>query len=164
MKFAINAATNVWFGGDRFLHGIVRHQFSGNEGDALSLVARARQYSSFIILVGTIPAPDEFEPKIAVALTNKDDLTIPLLMETIPSPKEFKDAISSLSLEQQRFAELYRGMQLAATLFGIVIIQIKTPTGGTHLLFFSAIFLKKYPNTSKKKLLNIPYDQFDERN
>jgi len=33
---------------------------------------------------------------------DKDELILPLLLETIPTPKEFKDAIESLSPEQQR--------------------------------------------------------------
>jgi hypothetical protein len=52
-------------------------------------------------------------------------MTIPLLVETIPTPKQFRDAISSLSPEQQAFAKAYRSMQLASTLFGMVIVQIK---------------------------------------
>ena len=139
MKFAINAATNVSFMGDRFLHGYVRHQFSGYSGDSLQLVARARQFSSFIILVGTIASSDLFLPKFGVVIQNKDDLKIPLMMETIPTPKEFKDAIASLSPEQQRFAQAYRGMQLASTLFGVVVIQIKPQL---------------------EKLLKVPYDSF----
>ena len=50
---------------------------------------------------------------------------IPLLLETIPSAKEFKDAIESLSPEQQRFAKAYRSMQLESTLFGVCVLQIK---------------------------------------
>jgi hypothetical protein len=47
------------------------------------------------------------------------------MLETIPTPKEFKDAIESLSPEQQRFAKAYRGLQLSSTLFGMCVIQIK---------------------------------------
>jgi len=44
----------VSFFGDRFVLGVVNHQFSGQSNSAFSLVARARQFSSFIILVGRI--------------------------------------------------------------------------------------------------------------
>ena len=47
------------------------------------------------------------------------------MLETIPTPAEFRDAIESLSPEQQRFAKAYRGMQLASTLFAVAIVQIK---------------------------------------
>ena len=52
-------------------------------------------------------------------------VTIPLMMTTIPSPKEFKRQISSLSMEQQEFAQAYRKMQLSGSLFTIAVVQIK---------------------------------------
>ena len=55
---------------------------------------------------------------------NKDNVLIPLLLEQIPSAKEFRDAIESLSPEQQRFAKAFRGMQLESTLFAVCIIQV----------------------------------------
>jgi hypothetical protein len=125
MRFAINASTDVSFFGERYLHAWMSHQFSGQSGTQLSLVARARQFSSFILLVGRISSAEVFDPKAAIIIQNKDDLKVPLLLETIPSAKEFKDAIASLSPEQQRFAKAFRGMQLESTLFGICVIQIK---------------------------------------
>jgi len=91
----------------------------------LSLTARARQFSCFMLLIGKITSRDSFEPKQALIIQNKDDLRVPLLLENLPTPQQFADAIESLSPEQQRFAKAYRGMQLAATLFALVIIQIK---------------------------------------
>lgn len=125
MRFAINAATNVEFGGHRYLHGWVNHQFSEDTGQTCTLVARARQFSSFILLVGRIASAEVFDPKAAIVIKNKDELRIPLLMETIPTPKEFRDAIESMSPEQQRFCKAYRAMQLESTLFGLVVIQIR---------------------------------------
>ena len=55
----------------------------------------------------------------------KDDLIIPLLLEELPTAKEFKDAIKSLSEEQQRFCKAYRQMQLSSSVFGICVVQIK---------------------------------------
>jgi len=125
MKFALNAAAELTFNGDRFLHCTVLHKFSHGQGPQLSLVARARQFSSFVLLVGKIAAKDKFDPTSAIIIRNKDDLKIPLLMETIPAAKEFRDSIQSLSPEQQRFCKDFRGMQLASTMFGVVIVQIK---------------------------------------
>jgi len=62
---------------------------------------------------------------VSFDLFHQDDVMIPLLLETIPSAKEFKDAIESLSPEQQRFAKAYRSMQLESTLFGVCVLQIK---------------------------------------
>ena len=125
MSFALDASTRVSFLGERFLHAWISHQFSGEPGPALSLVARARQFSSFILLVGRIASADAFEPRFGVIVQNKDLLKIPLMLEQIPTPKEFRDAIESLSPEQQRFARAFRGMQLESTLFGVCVIQIK---------------------------------------
>jgi hypothetical protein len=47
------------------------------------------------------------------------------LTNTLPSVKEFKDAIASLSPEQQDFARSFRAMQLESSVFGICIIQLK---------------------------------------
>eukprot|EP00005_Dracoamoeba_jomungandri_P005971 CAMPEP_0174261322 /NCGR_PEP_ID=MMETSP0439-20130205/11360_1 /TAXON_ID=0 /ORGANISM="Stereomyxa ramosa, Strain Chinc5" /LENGTH=952 /DNA_ID=CAMNT_0015345777 /DNA_START=53 /DNA_END=2911 /DNA_ORIENTATION=+ len=125
MSFTLDASTTVQFYGDRYLHAYVSHQFAGESASTLQLCARARQFSSFILLVGTVISATQFDPKYGIIIQNKDDLTLPLLLETIPTPKEFRDAIESLSPEQQRFAKAYRSMQLAGTLFGVCIIQIK---------------------------------------
>ena len=125
MKFAIDAATTVSFSGECHLHAWIDHRFSGASGQQLSLNARARQFSSFLVLVGRIGGPGLFDPKFGMIVQNKDDIKIPLEMETIPTPKEFADAIESLSPEQQRFAKAFRSMQLASTLFGVCVIQIK---------------------------------------
>jgi hypothetical protein len=125
MSFALDASTRVSFLGERYLHAWISHQFSDQPGPSLSLVARARQFSSFILLVGRIASADVFEPRLGVIVQNKDLLKIPLMLEQIPTPKEFRDAIESLSPEQQRFAKAFRSMQLESTLFGVCVIQIK---------------------------------------
>mmetsp|Transcript_37829 Transcript_37829/g.100542 ORF Transcript_37829/g.100542 Transcript_37829/m.100542 type:complete len:938 (+) Transcript_37829:111-2924(+) len=125
MRMEVNAATSVTFGGDRYLHAWLRHSFSGERGAEAFLGAQARQFSSFIMLVGTIKSATEFEAKYGVIVKDKDDFRIPLDVETIPTPKEFRDAIESLSPEQQNFARAFRGMQLASTLFAVLVVQIK---------------------------------------
>ncbi|MBL4848360.1 MAG: hypothetical protein JKY65_22805 [Planctomycetes bacterium] len=124
MSFPLDAATRVSFLGERYLHAWVAHQFSGFS-ETLTLIARARQFSSYILLLGRISSADTFEPSHAIIVQNKDVLEIPLDLEQIPTPKEFRDAIESLSPEQQRFAKAFRGMQLESTLFGVCVIQIK---------------------------------------
>ncbi len=119
------AAANVSFTGEVYLHAFVGHQFSGQNATQLSLNARARQFSSFLVLVGRITGPGLFEPKYGIIVQNKDDIKLPLSLETIPTPKEFAHSISSLSPEQQRFAVAFRSMQLASTLFAVCVIQIK---------------------------------------
>lgn len=125
MEFALNAATSVSFEGDRYLHAWLQHEFSTQQKVHPSLVCRARQFSSMIVLIGRVTSATTFDPKFAAIVQNKDELEIPLELATIPSAKEFKDAIESLSPQQQAFAKAFRGMQLESTLFGILSIQIK---------------------------------------
>uniref|UniRef100_A0A7S1AR47 Uncharacterized protein n=1 Tax=Noctiluca scintillans TaxID=2966 RepID=A0A7S1AR47_NOCSC len=125
MSFPLGASVQVPFTGERHVHAACLHSFSSDMGAELSLQARARQFCSMIILVGRISSATTFEPQYASILTNKDDLTVPLDLATIPSPKEFKDAIASLSPEQQRFAKAFREMQLQSTLFAVLVVQIK---------------------------------------
>ena len=125
MSFALNAATRVQFGGERYLHALVAHKFSNEAPPPLFLTARARQFSSFMLLLGRLGPNRTFDPKHALIIQNKDDLKIPLLVETLPTPKEFKDAIASLSPAQQRFAKAYRSMQLEGSVFGLLVVQLK---------------------------------------
>ena len=125
MYFPISQSTKVAFYGERRVHSWMAHSFSGASSRGLSLVTRARQFSCFVLLVGRIAGANLFDPKHALIIQNKDDLNLPLLLETIPTAQEFKDAIESLSPEQQRFAKAFRGMQLESTLFGVCVVQIK---------------------------------------
>eukprot|EP01062_Namystynia_karyoxenos_P084370 TRINITY_DN990_c0_g2_i1.p1 TRINITY_DN990_c0_g2~~TRINITY_DN990_c0_g2_i1.p1 ORF type:complete len:933 (+),score=299.99 TRINITY_DN990_c0_g2_i1:85-2799(+) len=125
MRFPLSAAADLAFYGERHLHVCVLHRFGTDQHGLLRLCARARQFSSFILLAGKLAGADLFDPQAAMIVQNKDDLVVPLVLDTIPTKKEFRDAIESLSPEQQRFAKAFREMQLASTVFGVVIIQIK---------------------------------------
>jgi len=120
----LDAAASLELRGRVLLHGWLRHPFQGTN-ETYQLTARARQFSCFVLLIGTMASGSEFKPKDALIVRNKDELIIPLLLKDIPSPKEFKDAISSLSPEQQRFAKAFRGMQLGSSVFGVCVVQIK---------------------------------------
>jgi len=121
----INAAASVEITGNRFLHGWMQHRFKAKQKPDYQLACRARQFSCFLVVLGTIAGPDKFEPKDAIILQNKDELLIPLATTVLPSAKEFKDAIKSLSPEQQDFAKAYRAMQLESSVFGVCVIQLK---------------------------------------
>ena len=101
------------------------HSFGGASASSLSLSLRARQFSCFLVLIGRLGPNGTFEPKDALLVRNKDEVRIPLMLETMPSAKEFKDAISSLSPQQQRFAKAYRSMQLEGSVFGVLLVQLK---------------------------------------
>ena len=61
--------------------------------------------------------------RVRTSLPCSGELT-PFFCASFPS-EEFRDAIESLSPEQQRFAKAIRSMQLESTLFGLVIVHIK---------------------------------------
>ena len=109
----INAATSIEFGCDLYLHAWVQQRFVNKS--KFNLAARARQFSSFLLVLGKVSGPDSFEPEHAIILQNKDEVLIPILTEEISSTKEFKDAIASLSPEQKRFAEEFRSTKLASS-------------------------------------------------
>jgi hypothetical protein len=130
MSFPINAATQVYFAGERHIHGWLAPVFetalNGNHLDnALRFVATAQQFSCYMVLLGRVASPTSFDPKYAFIIQNKEEISIPLSLDTIPNAQQFRDAIESLSPKQQRFARAYRAMQLESTLFGVVILQIK---------------------------------------
>lgn len=50
-RFALSAAVEVAFEGEHYVHSVVFHKFSNSAPPRLSLIARARQFSSFILLV-----------------------------------------------------------------------------------------------------------------
>jgi hypothetical protein len=122
MNFAINAGTEISFSGQTIFHGYLSHKFSNREAPRLALNARARQFSSFLIMVGRIVGPKSFDPKYAMIVKDKDDFKIPLDFETIPSAKEFKESVSSISAEQKRFATVL----LLVVLFGFFFFFAKT--------------------------------------
>jgi hypothetical protein len=126
MLIPLNAATTVEFIGDQFLHGWVDTQFESVFRPVEHFVcARARQFSCFLLLVGSISGPNEFTPKDAILLQDRDEVLIPLLTTALPSAKEFRDAVRSLSPEQARFAKSFRAMQLDSSVFGLCVIQVK---------------------------------------
>jgi len=125
MSFDLSASTTIAFSGNIHLHGYLSHSFSGQSGSKLFLESRAKQFSSMIVLVGRVTSATTFDPSYAAIIQNKDEISIPLELSVIPTAKEFKDAISSLSPEQQAFAKAFRAMQLESTLFGVLVVQIK---------------------------------------
>ena len=125
MQIPINAATTIDMDGPVYLHGWLSHRFATCGSREFKLVGRARQFSSFMLMVGNMAGGDRFHPKDAIMLQNKDEVTIPLLLNDLPSAKEFKDSISSLSPEQKRFAISFRAMQLESSMLGICIVQLK---------------------------------------
>ena len=124
MRFGLDASTSVTFNGERYLLCYLRHSFGVAHPPRLELTARARQYSCFAMLIGKLGSADTLDAEYGIILENQDELRIPLLLETLPAPQEFRDAVASLSPEQQRFARAYRAMQLEGSAFAVCLIHI----------------------------------------
>ena len=125
LRIPIDAATVLSAKASTYAHAITARSWGRRSPPPLTLALNARQFSSFVVLLGTVTASDEFEPARAVVVSNKDEVLIPLLLEPLPAPKAFRDAIESLSPEQQGFCRAFREMQLASSLFGILVVQVK---------------------------------------
>jgi len=137
--FQVSASTRVEFQGARYLHAWLRSSFGRGsyrgrgdcghtgapEGSTFALAARARQFCSFVVVVGTLSAHDTMTPTHAFLVKNRDEVRAPLELATLPTAGEFRDAVQSLSPEQQAFAKAVRGYQLASTLFAVATIQVK---------------------------------------
>lgn len=121
----MSPSNRVILSGSQYLHGYLAHQFSTEKSPTYKLTARARPFCCFLMLIGTIGPNNTFLCKNGLLVKDKEEWVIPLLLETIPSVQEFRDAISSLSPEQQRFAKAFREVQMASTVFAIVIVQVK---------------------------------------
>jgi hypothetical protein len=115
MQIPINAATTIDMEGTVFLHGWLLPSFASSGTQEFKLVGRARQFSSFLMMVGNMASGDCFHPKDAIILQNKDEVIIPSLLRGIPTAKEFKEAVLSLSPEQQRIDTSYCEMQLESS-------------------------------------------------
>lgn len=125
VRIRLDSSTIVSLTGEKYVHGALLHEFSTSVSQTLTLTASARQFSSYILMVGRVSSSNSFEPSYAMIVKNKDDVSIPIDLEVIPSLREFNNAISSLSPEQQDFAQAIRALQMESTLFGICVIQIK---------------------------------------
>ena len=79
MFFGLDAATKVGFRGDRYVHSWMHHQFSDSTSFTLNLTARARQFSCFILMLGRISGPNQFEPSHAILIQVPFYFFFPLL-------------------------------------------------------------------------------------
>jgi hypothetical protein len=125
-SFALGAATRAAINGDLYVHAALLHSFAPEPASSsLHLHARARQFSSFILLCGSIIGKGELLPTHALYVANKTELDVVLETTALPSAKAFKEAVESMSPEMQRFAKAFRAMQLESTLFGVAVVQVK---------------------------------------
>ena len=71
MYIPVDAATKVEIQGDRYLHGWIQYQWEYPKDANYQIVARANQFSAYIVLMGTMGAGNKFLPKDAIIVQNK---------------------------------------------------------------------------------------------
>jgi len=126
LEVQLNATTCVQLHANRHIHGWIRQRFGGDEeAQNTRIIARAQQFSSFVLMIGSMNGPHEFLPREAILIANKDEALLQLLCEELPTAQAFKKSIESLSSEQREFAKAFRSMQLQSTLFAMCIVQVK---------------------------------------
>lgn len=83
MSFQIDASTHVQFSGDQFVHAYLHPSFSSSSSSyqsqhsdeaKLTFTASARQFSSFVLLLGKVSGRSTFEPVHAVVVRDKDEV------------------------------------------------------------------------------------------
>lgn len=72
MKMALNASSTIVLGGQRYVHSWVNHTFGSQQEPSINLVARARQFSSFILVVGRLIDRNTLEYDLFVTLVRKE--------------------------------------------------------------------------------------------
>ena len=78
LKIPLTASTIVELTGNQYLHGYMNHRFQSSS-KSHQLVARARQFSSFIIVIGNMVDATTLEPKDAIIVLNKVREYVPSL-------------------------------------------------------------------------------------
>ena len=123
-SFSLSATAKVVCDGQILVNGFVSNVIkNSNSNKVLSL--SSNQISSYVVILGKLSGVGEVIVSHALIVRNRESFSIPLSFTEIPSAEEFQEAISSLSPEQQRFANAYRSMQLEGTLFTVGVIHIK---------------------------------------
>lgn len=70
LKIPLTASTVLELTGNQYLHGYLNHRFQSSS-KSHQLVVRARQFSSFIMVIGNMADASTLEPKDAIIVLNK---------------------------------------------------------------------------------------------
>ena len=70
LKIPLSAATVLELTGQQHLHGYTNHRF-GSSNKHHQLIARARQFSSFILVIGNMANGSALDPQDAIIVQNK---------------------------------------------------------------------------------------------
>jgi len=130
LRVSLGGGIEACLKGKLTLHGYYQCMFEeeerkGREREKVVMSVRAKEFCSFLVLVGRIRNNRVVEIERGLVARNKDEFYIPLKLSTIPSAKEFEKAVSSLSPTQQDFSSMFRSLQLSDSLFTIISVPLR---------------------------------------
>ena len=117
-------ASPVKMAGKSHVHVWLTHQFAGQRDFGYQIRTSSRQFSSYIVLIGTI-CHNSMDIKNAMIVQNKDEVIIPMTFTRPRAAGDFPRLVSSLSPQQQAFTKSARGVQLESSVFAVCVIEIK---------------------------------------
>ena len=117
-------ASQVELSGKSYVHAWLTHQFVGQRDSSYQIRTSSRQFSSYLILLGTI-CHNHMDVKSAMIVQNKDEVLIPLNFTKPRAAGDFPRLISSLSPQQQSFATSARGSHFESSILAVCVIEIK---------------------------------------
>eukprot|EP01060_Flectonema_neradi_P005895 TRINITY_DN13954_c0_g1_i1.p1 TRINITY_DN13954_c0_g1~~TRINITY_DN13954_c0_g1_i1.p1 ORF type:complete len:903 (+),score=185.96 TRINITY_DN13954_c0_g1_i1:83-2791(+) len=127
-ELPIDATVTAKFTCKPHLHGHIEHCFSSgsnSKATGLTIEATSRQFSGYVMLLGSLSEDNSFDTKLALVVRDKDCFDIELLTKSISGSSDGGLNMKSLSPDQQRFAHAYREMLLKTSLFAVLVVQIK---------------------------------------
>ncbi|KAL7480514.1 hypothetical protein ACHAW6_006204 [Cyclotella cf. meneghiniana] len=118
-------ASMAQISGKCYLHGWLTHQFLGTDDFRYQLLAASRPFSSFLLLTGTISHDQCMDVKNAMLIQDNDEVSVPLHLNSLQAVGDVQGLVSSLSPQQQSFAEAASEMQLESSFFSVCVVDIR---------------------------------------
>ena len=92
--------------GPCFLHGWIQNCFATSDQGQFNLIAKACQFSNFILLVDVMAGPEKFNPKEEIILQNKDKVLISHLLIELPKPRSSRMPLFHLAQSRNVFSSM----------------------------------------------------------
>lgn len=113
------------FTGDIFLHGWHRSIF-GKDQSSYVLHGNSKHFGVYLVFLVGFLDDNKIDMKHGLVIRNQEWFEVALEVITLPSIQQFKDATISMSEEQTAFLQSVRQMQLEESMFGILLIDVKS--------------------------------------
>ncbi|KAL3805783.1 hypothetical protein HJC23_007744 [Cyclotella cryptica] len=118
-------ASMVQISGKCCIHGWLTHQFLSTDDFRYQIMAASRHFSSFLLLTGNVSHNHCMNVKTAMLIQNEDEVTIPLHLSRALPVGDFHSRVSSLSPQQQSFAQAAAITQLDSSVFCVCVVEVR---------------------------------------